>query len=125
MLFPPEAKSPLARQVSVDTPAAEVRTFATTTTEFSVAGIDGVTLGSASGKLIVLGAIVSFARAATVALIVNTLLSEAARVTEGRAATANSTRAAMSFLDMVSPSLKGVNPTSNVFGRFPLRDSPT
>src|SRR6185503_8730745 len=90
-----------------------------TITEFSFAGIEGVTSGSASGKLMVLGAMVSLARAATVALIVSTLLSEAARVTAGSAATARSKRAATSFLDILfSIEERGVKPNEPSFRHF-------
>ena len=64
----PDARSPLASTFSVGVPLD--RTFAVTDTVV-LAGMLGVAVGSASGKLMVVGVSVSSARLATLALIVS------------------------------------------------------
>ena len=67
MELAPEVRLPFARTLSVGVPL--VLTFAVTDT-VELAGMLGVVVGLASGKLIVVGLMVSSARAETVALIV-------------------------------------------------------
>jgi hypothetical protein len=78
MLSPPLRRSPFARQVSVTAPPLVVLIFTVTETGFSFAGMGSTTSGSASGKLMVVGAIWSLARAATVALMIKVSVSVAA-----------------------------------------------
>ena len=53
IVFPPETRSPLARQLSVLVELEPVLIFEVTAIGLTLAGIEGVLSGSASGKLIV------------------------------------------------------------------------
>ena len=79
MVSVPLTKSPAARWVNDAVELDPVLTFAVTETAFSVAGIEGVASGSASGKLIALCPNDNDALALTVAFTVRGFPSDAAK----------------------------------------------